>query len=237
MLGEALLPRLLAEALRKLFAAWQDDSRYFFSDRESCLALLRETFDRYVAGAAGMYGGASVLVMKDPLLSRELAPLRALRDQGQFVGIVRDPRDVVCSYAEVERRKGEVVGEGTYQALTEKVMGQWPPLYRLLTDSSPDLTLVRYEDLVMDFEGTKRVLEERLGCRLRAERDSIWANVQFDYLAGSKTRQRFFASPDWGKALTDRSIGVYRQHLPKDCVCTIQRVCGDLLGKLGYQAE
>lgn len=147
---------------------------------------------------------------------------RRLWPDARYLVLVRDPRDVLCSWRayakrpEVRAQHPELVD---YPADT--LASSWSAIYRGLPRELEDPMILRYEDLCADprrhVEGFLRSLD------LEWSADVERALEENDTFKGHGTASSLEAS-----------MGRWQNELPAEDVALVERVCGDVMTEFGY---
>jgi len=167
-----------------------------------------------------------------------LPTLRSIYPDARFVHIVRDGRDVACSYREVMLRGSSSPYSPNLNTDIDAIATEWSTNVLKVNDylSSLDASrqmLIRYEDLV---ENTKTSVMEI--CR--------WLGLPFEekMLEFHEVNRRMQLEPaltlDWKQRtlepISDDTVGRYRTTLPIVEQIRFTEVAGDSLIKFGYMA-
>jgi hypothetical protein len=143
--------------------------------------------------------------------------------RGQFIHVIRDPRDTYCSIRErMLRDKPEWIKFHPSRAARDwcnAILAGRP--WRACPDRYME---VRYEELVYDTEGCLRDVMAFLNepwdpCLLNADADN----------AEARHEQQVRRGP-----ITATSVGRWRSELSRTEVKKIERIAGDLMADLGY---
>lgn len=163
--------------------------------------------------------------------------------------VVRDPRDVACSYgpffgvdlaAAVDRMGGasSVSTSSPFKSLTEQPWGTWSShAESWLSDDVPfPVHRVRYEDLQADAVRTLLPVFEALGLPCTAEqlRDAV-ERVRFDRMQEWESSHRFReVSPHTPHFFRSGKAGGWRQQLTGSCLADLEADHGAMMTRLGY---
>ena len=192
---------------------------------------LRKTHERYRTGAPGA----------------EPFPLAATR---AAVLVVRDPRDVACSYAPffgvdldgaIDAMGREAFGGKTspVQCRTSQPWGTWSEHAASWLDASVpfDVHLVRYEDLRADAVATLEPVFAAIG--LDCTTDQLAAAVEaasFDRLRAAEEERGFReTSPKTERFFRRGRAGGWRDELTTEQVAAIEADHADMMQRLGYE--
>lgn len=224
--------------------------RYNFEEIGAAYFTDVDAFKRFYARAIGdfleqtraRYAPAEHLVLKETLLTRAFHDLFDLVPDAKFVVSVRDPRDVVASLIRV----GEKLPEGNanrwfaerdmvrlaqyYRSFYKAVLAAPHPVFR------EHLLFVKYEDLVanpdreldrlVEFTGLKIDLSDELG---------PWQRNQWDFDQLAQSEIGGWKSELWGKEVSAKNIGKFRETLTDAEIATLENECADVFHIFGYQ--
>lgn len=201
--------------------------------QESFRSVVRAVYEDYMLDHGGLkprWGdkSGSYAVGKLALVRRALGDCVLLH-------IIRDGRDVVCSYRGVKRSSGPYAPQlpsqpalAAYEwqrtvAYIRDAAGQWPEDQRIE---------VRYEDLVSDPEGALRQLCRRLG-----------EDYSSDMLRFHEYNAKLSLEPsvymDWKaktvEAVTLSQVGRWQRDLTTNELATVEAIAGGVLSSCGYE--
>ena len=139
----------------------------------------------------------------------------------RFLVPVRDPRDVLCSAREYAPR----FDARSYQLLRNSTLAEqcesWCTAYQYLFEHLDDYHIVRYERLVAEPAAVIEQALHYLGLTThRAVIDAIRTNRTFAAHGTSPSAKA--------------SIGRWKRDLSPDDAQTVEKICGSLMRKLGY---
>jgi hypothetical protein len=141
-----------------------------------------------------------------------------------FIGIVRDPRDVVASQ----------MGRG-FERSVERIANHWRDYYSrfqwMVRLHRRRAVLVRYEDLVTRPEPQYERIFGMLGLEYGDEVRRYWESK------ASIHRTRHNNAPAVGQELFTRSLGRWQNDLAAAQAAQVERVCRRLMYRLGYPAS
>ncbi|HEV2496023.1 MAG TPA: sulfotransferase [Terriglobia bacterium] len=153
--------------------------------------------------------------------------------KAHFIHVIRDGRDVACSLRTHPRhavKEGRLVPVSCQKPMTECI-DRWIKDVRagLAHSADPRVTVVRYEHLIHDTEGTLR--------RLFASLEEPWCDevLRFHQVASSsRDITKFPQNPEARRPIYSSAVGRWRRDLSHEESVYIQSVAGDLLKQLGY---
>jgi len=159
--------------------------------------------------------------------------LLGLFPNARFIHIVRDARDVACSYRELSRRtirstyRPELATEA--MAIAEEWFMNNQHVVEHLGDH-PAYHRLRYEDLVQNLDGTLSCLCAALGVKGMGTTPDA-------HIRDLDEPEEFF---QWKEKLArpvdDASVGRYASDLTRDDIDTIRRIAGPMMDMFGYTA-
>ncbi|HUE98856.1 MAG TPA: sulfotransferase, partial [Anaerolineales bacterium] len=240
--GESFLPECtFVSTLMKVFDEtykFEDDERfkYFGHTLANLVEIFKKPINDLLYTAALKVDGVSTnrFIYKDPMLTLYLGyfPL-FFGDSYKVVFCVRDPRDTIASMFNVLKKKNS---EEDADALFGEAIDFIWPFYRIiyqLDEKAADidrdkLIFVKYEDLVTGNPETVQALERFLGTAI--DLHSPNENIQ-DRLDETSP----FFSENYGKPVTTRPVGKYRDSLTFDQTVRIEHVFSYYMDRLGYE--
>jgi hypothetical protein len=216
-------------------ATWDDDTRYFFSDKDAmrtfCDKMVEEFLHQYVKTVES----SKIFVLKNTNLRRSVGSLRKMRQRDGILCLFRDPRDYVASHLNViERKRASGLPTMNENELNEWVEGLSKEAHEGMRTmmQTPDCSLIRYEDLVSSPDDVARMLKDTFGLNCSAER--LWSRMNFSFLKSSKSDNRFYSSPDWQMPITTRNVGQYKTMLTQRQVDMVEKQCADVMKEFRY---
>jgi hypothetical protein len=202
--------------------------------KEQCSSLAEFT-DRFLAEYAGATGKRR-WAEKTPKNVAVLDYIFAHFPKAQFVHVIRDGRDVVCSLRRHPQYK-LVNGQMTKCHTDNPIricIERWVRDVRagLAYRDDPRYCEVRYEDLVSDTEQTLRRLLAFLG-EPWDEKVMAFHTVK----SASRDVEKFPHNPEATQPLSSSSIGRWRVGLTRTEAAFFKALAGTLLCQLGYAAD
>lgn len=158
----------------------------------------------------------------------------------KVISIIRDGRDVLCSYRSFNNALGETAGfDEMIDGNVELPFGSWKE-HVLAWNSNPygaDILRVRYEDLKQDCVGELQRIVDFLG--LKRSREEL---SQIDKATRVEKMQQREAAFGWDNDVwpTDRKFvrrgisGGYQDELTEEQIKRFNAINGDALDQLGY---
>lgn len=188
----------------------------------------------YRAYAAAKGKPNSVWGDKNNYYIQHVSDLRAIFSQARFVHIVRDVRDVACSYRELGRKDMASVYKPQLEQDCASIAAEWSAnnlKARQALDGARHIR-IRYEDLVAHVEPVL---------------NSIFSFLGVEQLSGT-SRELHIRNLDepkeflqWKQKLSApvdaASVGRYRQELPLAEIARIELEAGTLMAEFGYLPE
>lgn len=161
---------------------------------------------------------------KHPHLNNCLPLLATLYPEARYIYAIRDPRDSACSIAEMN---GVPVRKAldTWSRFTqgyEKFVAELP---------AGGYSLVRYEDMVQDYQGTLTRLLAELGLQLDEQ--------VLNFLEQNKNRDSHQGGINTSKQIDflDKSYMRWKRDMNEEDRAYAQQICGEPMRKYGYSAS
>ena len=167
-------------------------------------------------------GSEPIFVEKTPAHVYFIPEIRQVLPQSVLIHIVRDPRDVFCSFNDMLSR----------QRKRPRSAFEFSRVWNVSVDAARHhgVHTVRYEDLVTCTDDVMHSICERLG---------IDWNPSFTDARGRTTSVARTASEDWKDncltPVSPSSIGRYRNDLSPHQVSQIERLSGARMARFGYE--
>ena len=167
---------------------------------------------------------------------RHVGTLHSLFPEAQFLHIVRDGRDVACSYRQLKRTKIESAYAPNLTTDVAEIATEWKTNLEFVRDGFDVLPMrqrleIRYKDLVTQSEATLRTVCEFLGEAFHREmldyhllnrRDTLEPNEFLQWKA------KTLDAPD------ATALGKFRTELTPEEIASFEKIAGDMLRKYRY---
>lgn len=173
----------------------------------------------------------------------------------KVVHVVRDPRDVLPSFAAHSDQPLDVTAdqmgeEGAHQPDPERghtQLGSWSTHTRSWLEAERfEVLTVQFEDLKRDTFGTAREVVDFLGWHEVSDEQVERAVEATDFDVLSETERR--AQQKWGSGFPERAredqtffrkgeAGTHKEEVPPELVAKIERDHGEMMERLGYERE
>ena len=174
------------------------------------------------------------IIDKNNYYIHHIPEIRKIWPDANFIHLVRDGRDVACSYLELK----DIATDSPYRPkLPEDVASiarEWVSnnqlIERELSDIPERRLLIRYEDLISEKRSTlDRILEFA---------DLEWSDQLDDHTSGNDEPA---STMDWKKRtrgpFDPARVGRYRSCLSDDQISTFEKLAGSALEHYGYSIE
>jgi len=238
LLGEATYFRYLVETYARGRQEYNRTTRFYFANPEAYVAFNRRVLQALLEQALALYAPSTRLVLKDPMLTRLVPLVYELVPTAHLLVMVRDPRDMVASLLEVERRshtQGQQLRIEGAEARAREIGGAYAGILNCRTPGFADRVLfVRYEDLVRN----PRETIDRIGQQTGASLDMVdpghpAPRTRYE-LHSPQARKSPWYNALCGKPITDVRIGVGQETLDRAQLASVETHCGELMVRFGY---
>lgn len=201
--------------------------------------LAKRQYDNYPQMAAavhlayGTFRGKTpkVLLDKNNYYISDAQNVAAAFPDGRFVHLVRDGRDVACSYLELAKRSINSEYRPRLPVDIGAVAREWRNNCMAADQLSPDRAMrVRYEDLTSEPVAELSRICEYLGVPFNA------SMVEF-YRWNDEPEEFIQWKEKTIKPLDRTSVGRYAKYLCKHDIIKFERIAGDALRHFGYRCE
>ena len=172
---------------------------------------------------------ANYFVSKAPVNSLIIDQLARQFTESKFVFIIRDPRDVYVSHKRGKQAWMSRGRNGSFKGVIAKMKEYFDHYERVA--ESPNIHLVRYEDLHQDFAKSMRSIFEFVGVETtRVELRAIRDKCDFIRQTGRKHIE------DRGATQRKGVIGDWVNHLSSgdEELCRKNKFCQEFMGRFGY---
>src|SRR6266496_840785 len=238
--NESFLPECtFVSTLMKVFDEtykYSDDERFNYYGHN--LANMAEIFKKpiydllYSATVKVSVNAVNRFIYKDPILTLYLEYFSLFFDQSyKIVFCVRDPRDVVSSMFHVLKKQNRETDDG---ALFDQAINSIFPFYHAIyhIDNIADyidrdkVIFIKYEDVAAGNREEIQDLEDFLGFTINSQR--------MENINGKLDETSPFYSENYGKAVTTKSIGKYKNLLTSEQIAKIEYAFSYYIKRLNY---
>lgn len=233
----------------ELFAHWKriDNAGFiedFFGDMGGLRDYTRLIIGQFLLVAKTNLKPKKYLVLKNPELTPYFPELAEILPLAGFAVIVRDPRDIVASMLRVAERARKFPGQPFYSAFgrdMEKFSNHLKSYYVNVINSCQAKShnirkrtfFVKYENLVGNTDSTLGDISRFFEIDLRSfDKEKEW-NTIIDFEKRRETNA--FCSDLYGKAISSKRIGDYREVLTEQEVSDVEKHCADYMKLFRYQ--
>ncbi len=153
--------------------------------------------------------------------TKAVQQIHAYYPHTKFIMLVRDPRDVVCSFVGYHRKRFGDDESKAYLFAPENQARRWVEVYDELLAELSDYHLVRYERFIQQPAETMEGILDYLGL---PHAEEVFEQIRMtDFLAYQRT-----SSPVTG------SVGRYATDLDPENLAFVEDHCGPLMRRFGY---
>jgi hypothetical protein len=234
LVAEAGPVRFIVESYARTLNHFRTHPKNYFEDE----AQVAEVYKKMLTGFfehIRKYHNCSRLILKEPALTLYFRTLKdILGTRVAFVCTVRDPRDAIASMIAWGRRAKARGEEHFFQNEEIKEMAQYFNQFYSLFLSEEEgfynqLMIVRYEDLVSDPDRCIQKLSEFANLELDPHiHMKTWNDSPFRYKSADSPVSAAVTSL-YGKPVSTKRIGAYKDYLSEEQIGEIERRCGKLL--------
>jgi hypothetical protein len=212
-------------AFRALCKQYRDAFPNGYGLEDDARALLESLVAAY--GAVSGAPSPKIWIEKTPLSELGLLEVFALWPEAKAIYVVRDPRDVFCSYnAKRMERAREQMSVDEFEQMLQSSVSAWS---RALKQHPLRCCLLRYEDLVLAPEREMRRIAAFLDVRYselllqptRAGREWTGNSMHHDAFSG----------------VSSESVGMFRQNVAPAQLAKIEKALHKMMLRFGYAPE
>ena len=233
MIGESVYLRGILESYNTCLATFDDNSHSYFDDREDLQKFCAAQMNAFFEKTRTRHGNPQHLILKHPYLTPTFPIFYELNPEIKFIIILRDPRDSVAS-AMVAKSKGAE----QFKNKSAVQVAQEINFFFEQCVNCPDVNFhkntiyLKYERLVSDPTPTIETLQNFLGIDL-SEFNPHAENADLERVRSSENP---FHTELYGKAISNKSIGKYKNVLSGSDVEQIEILCKQILDVLSSPA-
>ena len=197
------------------------------------MEIFKKPIYDFLYSATAKVGGDLVnrFIYKDPMLTPYLEYFQLFfAPYYKIVFVVRDPRDVVSSmYVVLKKLYAEMDDNTLFDKAIDDIFLHYNKIHNM--DNEVDsidktkIAFVKYEHIVADNEEAIQGLENFLGFEL---------NFQGGDIGDKLSETSAFYSENYGKSITTKSIGKYRNSLSSKQVEKVEQVFSYYMEKFNY---
>jgi hypothetical protein len=233
MIGESVYLRGILESYNTCMATFDDNSHSYFDDREDLRKFCAGQMNAFFEKTRTRHGNPQHLILKHPYLTPAFPTFYELNPEIKFVIILRDPRDSVAS-AMVAKSKGAE----QFKNKSALQVAQEINFFFEQCINCPDVNFhkntifLKYERLVGDPTSTIEILQHFLGIDL----SGFNPHDENADLMQVRSDENPFHTELYGKAISDKSIGKYKDVLAGSDIEQIETLCKQILDVLSSPA-
>lgn len=204
---------------------------HYFKDRESFRDHISGCVESVLASSAVVHGIADYVVLKDPNFATMPNEIKELFPTSTFLFCVRDPRDIVCSFLDIERR------EASLKLQRKNYIGRNIVFYcnkirnsfRYSMHPAFQGIVTRYEDVVTDPQEELKRIAAKSGLPL------VLPDLQTMQWTEAKSRHKeSWTTSLEGKMPSTGSVAKYKKYLSHLESHYIENRCRGILEKYDY---
>ncbi len=241
MLREAHYLREMVQAYRQGKQFFNTlEGGHFFSDSEDLRQFSATWVQAFLDKLGARYASASHLVLKSFLMSVMFPAVFELLPEARFLISVRDPRDIACSQIDVgerQRRQGLNVRfpRDVTRLSRENRHYYLPSMTFRHPGFQSQVLFVRYEDLVQQPDTEVGRIRAFTGLALEEYNpDGSWSGGGRDF-NGDRESGDPYINDLFGKGVTSRRVGRYREMLTPGEIQAVETECAPLFATFGYE--
>jgi len=212
-----------------------------FPDRPALDRFHRSQIDSYLVHLRGRWPEAAHLVLKQPMLTINFPTLARLLPDARFVVVLRDPRAIVASLAEVDRRQqaehGKPLFGGNMEAYLSLIDAYYRPSITFFTGAARGrCTWLRYEDFVRAPREMAGSLGAATGIDLSSyDPEHPWRGWHDGTTSREERRRWSTYAENWGGPVAAERAETWRRRLRAEDQATIATRLAPLMQAFGYE--
>ncbi len=240
MLPEARYLRHLIRAHRYGKAAFDTETRDYFAHPEGLRAFTASQIEAILDALRLRFPGTHHQAFRNPESTPYLPDFLEVLEDARAIVMVRDPRDVVASLfalQDAETAKGiesRLTRAGRDAALLARTYNSFYAPISNLADKATyrRMLTLRYEDMVTDPDGTFGRLGAFTGLDIGGfAQNPVWRT---ELLQDATPETVLWRGPHWGKPVSAKRTGIWREALTGDEISAIEETCAPYLAGFGY---
>jgi hypothetical protein len=201
-------------------------TEYYFNTELKFKKYVKDSIEKILGLISRKHLETNNIVLKDPNFSQFLPEIEDIFPESLFILCVRDPRDIICSFYDIEKRERvlnrqrEKYDNRNISFYCDKINNSYKPILSL---GKLPLTL-RYEDIVMDPYANLNIILDNLNLPSYL---SSFNNLKW---ADEKIRHKdSWISPLEGKKPSAERVGIYKKMLENYEINYVQNKCSKVM--------
>ena len=207
-------------------------TKYYFSTQSELKNFVRNSMTKILDLTLAGGGDSAVIVLKDPNFCQFVPEINDLFTNSVFLLCARDPRDIVCSFFDIEMREKELkqqrkqYSDRNISFYCSKIKNSYKSILSL---NEYPLT-VYYEKIVTRPHQIISEIAEELHLKLNLE-----SLTNMNWTDKEVRHKESWISPLEEKEPTAERVGIYKQRLLEDEIKYVQSKCGFIMKAFNYE--
>jgi len=229
LLAEAGLLSDLFKAYLKATQKWNKTAS-FYPRLEELKAYFAAIVQRHINDISGYLGSPPYLVLKHPSFTRLLPEIAEVLPAATLIRCVRDPRDIVASYAKIGAREAEKGKSNDFAhryiiGFCKRINGA----YNAADGAHSAAHELRYEELVADTPDTLARLGAATGLPFHVPN-----LTEMTWLPAHNRHNESWITELEERAPSTESVGNFAKLLSTGEIALVESLCAGVMRKFGY---
>ena len=217
------------------------EKNYFFNNKEDLRKLCRSWAISFLTKIQKKHKIKKKIILKSFPMSPNFNVIHELIPESHFIFTMRDPRDVIASMIKVGEKQSKTIGSNKFPRDIKYLCERINQYHRILFSKdfknkknllNKSTTIIKYEDIVNKTRQSIININKNLTTKIKLKDiDQLWKRSDYIY---KKNKKFGFFSDHWGKPITQKTIGSYKDILSLKEINLININCKQILNSFEY---
>ncbi|BBO73542.1 hypothetical protein DSCW_09590 [Desulfosarcina widdelii] len=206
-------------------------SEFYFGKRDYFKSYVKELINNILKYRIPKDFKGNCIIIKDPNFSKYIKQIYEIFPESSFFLCVRDPRDIICSFYDIENREAQ---NGTLRNNYKNrnisfYCKKINESYKLALKYTKKINVIKYEKLVDNpFYEINSISSKEMPFSLSSTENLIWSDKKMRH-------KNSWISPLEEKSPSKERVGVYKSILRGYEIFYCQKKCNNIFKSYGYK--